>query len=142
MRRNDGLTTIGHIAGSVGVATSTLRYYEREGLLKPTGRSDAGYRLYDPASVERLRFIRTAQGVGFALEDIKAMLALDARTSCKKVQRVIEDRLAEVAGRVAELKSVERTLKAALKRCRGSRKGCPVLLDLRGSRRSAICETD
>lgn len=134
MPRNDGLTTIGQIAGSVGVATSTLRYYEREGLLKPAGRSGAGYRLYDPASVERLRFIRTAQAVGFALEDIKALLALDERTSCKKVRGVIEDRLVEVVRRVAELKGVERTLKAALNRCKRSRKGCQVLLDLRGSR--------
>ena len=99
MRREDGLTTIGEIAGSVGVATSTLRYYEREGLLKPSGRSGAGYRLYDPASVERLRFIRTAQAVGFALDDIKALLALDAFlkrwNSAERKQAIIEELASE-----------------------------------------------
>ena len=129
--RKNGLTTIGQIAEAVGVATSALRYYEREGLLKPTGRSPAGYRLYDRNAVEQLRFIRSAQSVGFSLQDIKALLALDDRTSCKQVQGMIEERLADIARRIAELVSVQRTLNQALKRCRKSRKGCPVLTDLR-----------
>ena len=135
MRGNDGLTTIGQIADAVGVATSTLRYYEREGLLTPADRSPAGYRLYDLNSVERLQFIRSAQSVGFSLEDIKALLALDERTSCKQVQGMIEERLADVARRIAELKRVQRTLQKALNRCRKSRRGCPVLSDLRGTDR-------
>lgn len=129
--RENGLATIGQIAKSVGVATSTLRFYEHEGLLKPADRSPAGYRLYDSSAVERLRFIRSAQSVGFSLEDIKAFLALDERTSCKQVQGMIEERLADVARRIAELKSVQRTLNQALNRCRKSRTGCPVLTDLR-----------
>ncbi len=137
MPGENGLRTIGQIANSVEVATSTLRYYEREGLLTPAARSPAGYRLYDPGAVDQLRFIRSAQSVGFSLEDIKALLALDGRTSCKQVQGMIEQRLGEVARRIAELKSVQRTLSNALNRCRRSRKGCPVLSDLRrsGSRR-------
>lgn len=135
MPRNSGLTTIGETARSVGVATSALRYYEREGLLKPAGRSASGYRLYDSAGVDQLRFIRSAQSVGFSLEDIKALLALDEQTSCNEVQGMITDRLADVARRIAELRSVERTLKSALNRCKKSRKGCPVLGDLRTRRR-------
>ena len=135
MRRKNGLTTIGLIVESAGVATSTLRFYEREGLLEPADRSPAGYRLYDPNAVEQLRFIRSAQSVGFSLEDIKALLALDERTSCKQVQGMIEDRLADVARRIAEVKSVQRTLHKALNRCRKSRRGCPVLSDLRGTDR-------
>ena len=137
MLRRNGLTTIGRIADAVGVPTSTLRYYEREGLLKPAGRSASGYRLYDPAATEQLRFIRTAQSVGFSLDDIKALLSLDERTSCTKVQDMIKDRLGEVARRIAELKSVERTLTQALNRCRKSQEGCPVLGDLRGRKRAA-----
>ena len=131
VQHKNGLTTIGRIAEAVGVATSTLRYYEREGLLKPVERSPAGYRLYDATGVEQLRFIRSAQGVGFSLGDIKALLSLDGRTSCKEVQAMIEERLADVAGRIAQLRSVQRTLNLALNRCRKSRKGCPVLTDLR-----------
>ncbi len=135
MRRKGGLNTIGQIAEAVGVATSTLRYYEREGLLKPASRSGSGYRLYEPAAVGQLRFIRAAQSVGFSLVDIKALLALDERTSCKQVQGMIEERLTDVARRIAEHKSVQRTLNKALNRCRKSRRGCPVLSDLRGTDR-------
>ena len=135
MRGKKGLSTIGRIAEAVGVATSTLRYYEREGLLTPADRSPAGYRLYDPNAVAQLRFIRSAQSVGFSLEDIKALLALDERTSCKQVQGMIEERLADVSGRIAELKSIQRTLTDALGRCRKSRRGCPVLSELRGTDR-------
>ncbi len=131
MRRTDGLETIGQMADAIGVATSTLRYYEREGLLKPTDRSSSGYRLYDPSAMAQLRFIRTAQSVGFSLEDIKALLALDERTSCKKVQSLIEDRLADVTNRITELKNIQRTLNQARHRCRKSQRGCPVLSELR-----------
>ena len=138
MQRKNGLWTIGQIANSVEVATSTLRYYEREKLLTPAARSPAGYRLYDPSAVEQLRFIRSAQSVGFSLEDIKALLALDGRRSCKQVQGMIEQRLGDVVRRIAKLKSVQRTLSSALKRCRKSQKGCPVLTDLRrGDKRRA-----
>ena len=132
-QRENGLRTIGQIAALVEVATSTLRYYEREGLLTPAARSPAGYRLYDPSAVDKLRFIRSAQSVGFSLEDIKALLSLDGRRSCKQVQGMIEQRLGDVVRRIAELKSVQQTLSSALKRCRRSRKGCPVLTDLRRS---------
>ncbi len=138
MRPNDGPSTIGQIAGAVGVATSTLRYYEREGLLTPAARSRAGYRLYDLAAVQQLRFIRSAQAVGFSLEDIRALLTLDERASCEQVRGMIEERLDEIGRRIAELKSVQRTLTSALNRCKKSRRGCPVLGDLRGQDRSAV----
>ena len=73
-RITNGFMTIGQVAGAVGVPISTLRFYERQGLMHWTQRSDAGYRLYDPAAVERLRFIRGGQAVGFTLEDIRTLL--------------------------------------------------------------------
>ena len=133
MQKKNGLATIGQIAQAVSVATSTLRYYEREGLLEPVDRTPAGYRLYGPTAIDQLRFIRSAQSVGFSLNDIKALLSLDAGTSCKQVQTMIADRLADVSRRIAELKSVKRTLTSALGRCRRSRKGCPILSDLRNT---------
>ena len=126
--------TIGRVAAIAGVAATTLRFYEREGLMEPADRSPSGYRLYDSHAVERLRFIRSAQSVGFSLQDIKTLLALDERTSCSQVQSMIEERLADVDRRITELKSVERTLMSAAARCRKSRKGCPVLVDLRNTK--------
>lgn len=66
--------TIGQLAKRVGVRTSTLRYYEDEGLLAPVRRSEAGYRLYDQQAEETLHFIQRAQRLGFSLDDIRSLL--------------------------------------------------------------------
>lgn len=124
--------TIGRMAEMVGIATSALRFYEREGLITPDRRTDTGYRLYSPASVEQLRFIRAAQTIGFSLVDIKALLQLDEQTSCQEVQELIKRRLAEVDAKLADLKRVQTTLADALGRCQESRKGCAVVADLKG----------
>jgi MerR family mercuric resistance operon transcriptional regulator len=71
--------TIGELAKAADVATSTLRYYERRGLVEPDNRSSGNYRLYDPETLERVRFIRAAQATGFTLDDV-AML-LDVRVA-------------------------------------------------------------
>lgn len=127
--------TIGKVAQAAGVATTTLRYYEREGLLSPTDRSRAGYRLYDDGAVQRLDFIRAAQAVGFTLDDIRALLQLNGDSPCKQVQALIERRLADVDQRLADLRRVRSTLDDALERCRKSKKGCAVVADLKRKRR-------
>jgi len=66
--------TIGQLAKRAGVATSTLRYYEEQGLLVPAARSAAGYRLYAPESERTLLFIQRAQRLGFSLHDIQTLL--------------------------------------------------------------------
>ena len=105
----DKLMTIGEVARTVGVATPTLRYYEEEGILSPTTRSGAGYRLYDAQAVEQLRFIRSAQAIGFTLDDIGTLLHLDADNakSCQaEVEGLLKQRLVEVNQRMKDLKRV------------------------------------
>src|SRR5258706_4416987 len=68
--------TIGQLARATGVPTSTIRFYERQDLLKPEARTRSNYRAYSVRSVERLKFIRAAQATGFNLKDIREMLAL------------------------------------------------------------------
>ena len=80
----DRLMTIGEVARTAGVATPTLRYYEQEGLLSPTTRSRAGYRLYDARAIEQLRFIRSAQAVGFTPDDI-AQLLTENESMCRRI---------------------------------------------------------
>ena len=63
--------TISQLAKAADVPTSTLRYYERVGLVIPETRSHSNYRLYGDESLEKLKFIRAAQAVGFTLEDVK-----------------------------------------------------------------------
>jgi DNA-binding transcriptional MerR regulator len=69
--------TIGQLARRVGMPTSTLRFYEEQGLLAPERRSEAGYRLYAPQAEQILRFIQRAQRLGFSLGDIHILLQAD-----------------------------------------------------------------
>ncbi len=133
MERSNPLMTIGQVARTAGVATTTLRYYEREGILRATIRNGAGYRLYDARAVERLRFIRAAQGIGFTLDDIRALGQLGAEAPCQEVQTLIERRLAAVDAKLADLKRIQATLAEALERCRKSDRTCAVVADLKKS---------
>lgn len=112
--------TIGQLARAAGVSTSTVRYYERIGLLQAAGRTGGNYRRYGREALERLRFIRAAQATGFTLEDTTALLQLRDGTAsaCQDVQARIAERLADLERRLAALRQVQRVLKATLKRCR------------------------
>lgn len=123
--------TIGEIAKAASVPTSTLRYYERAGLLAPPARTAARYRVYDEESLQRLRFIRGAQTVGFTLDDIRLLLSLNSDAPCEDVQQLLELRIAHVDRKVAEMKYLRSTLAKALDRCRKSKRACPVLTDLK-----------
>jgi len=107
--------TIGQLAKAGGVPTSTVRYYERAGLLRPSRRSGSNYRLYSGEDLHRLRFVRAAQATGFTIADIKQLLR---PAHCNRVQAVIETRLDEVSTRMRELRHVQRVLRAGLALCR------------------------
>jgi MerR family mercuric resistance operon transcriptional regulator len=112
--------TIGQLARAAGVPTSTVRYYERIGLLQPAGRTVGNYRLYGQEALERLHFIRAAQATGFALEDITTLLQLQDNTAsvCQHVQVRIAERLSDLERRIAALRQVQQVLQTTLKRCR------------------------
>ncbi len=112
--------SIGQLARSAGVPTSTVRYYERARLLRPDGRTSGNYRVYGTAALERLRFIRAAQANGFTLEDVVALLNFrDGRTSpCTEVQDLIQKRLGDLEGRMEELRQLRVVLQSSLKMCR------------------------
>ena len=111
--------TIGALARAAGVAASTVRFYERRGLLKPEARSEGNYRQYGESSLERLRFIRSAQGSGFSLEDVRALLGLvhSDEPPCEDVETVTRKRLGEVREKISELKAVEKALARSLEKC-------------------------
>lgn len=121
--------TIGALAAEAGVPTSTVRYYERAGLLEPSARSPSNYRLYSRADLDRLRFIRAAQATGFTLDDVTQLLR---PAPCESVQRLIAERLAEVTARMKELRHVRQVLRAALEECRDHEQSgrCKVVDDL------------
>lgn len=111
--------TIGQLAAAAGVPTSTVRFYERRGLLKPDARTRSNYRAYSARAAKRLKFIRAAQASGFSLQDIKEMLALTYSddSPCAEVAALIDHRLLDVRERLKELRRVERTLARAKDSC-------------------------
>lgn len=115
-----GHYTIGQLARAADVPTTTVRYYERVGLVRPQDRSEGNYRLYGDESLESLKFIRSAQSVGFTLDDVKTLLSMRHRAaaSCRQVQSVIEERLADVDRRLKDLRHVRKVLKTTLGKCR------------------------
>lgn len=127
--------TISLLAKQAGIPSSTIRYYERIGLVEPENRSQGNYRLYGQESLLKVKFIRAAQTIGFTLGDVKALLSDDAgRTpKCGNVQTLIEERLDDIQSRLRDLRHVRRVLTAALQKCRQQKKSdcCHVVESLR-----------
>jgi DNA-binding transcriptional MerR regulator len=112
--------TIGQLARATEIPASTVRYYERIGLLLPDDRSEGNYRLYSQDSLRRLRFIRAAQSIGFTLDDVQTLIGAGtgAAPSCRRIQGLIEERLADIEKQLANLRHVQQLLKSSLARCR------------------------
>lgn len=96
---------IGELADRAGVSATTIRFYERDGLLPPAPRTAGGYRTYHPADAERLEFIKSAQRLGMRLGEIRETLAFRDRGEppCRYVQQVLADQLGGIDRRIAEL---------------------------------------
>ncbi len=108
-----------------------LRYYERRGLLHPSGRSPAGYRIYNEESLKRLRLIRRAKEIGFTLEEIRGLLDLNigSAAACTRVKEQAERKLSDVEDKMKALGSVKKVLKELIKACdrRRPTEECPIL---------------
>lgn len=130
MESKDTLT-VGELAGIVGVPVSTIRYYERRGLIEPEARSQGNYRLYSTASVGRLRFIRAAQEAGFTLKDIAALLDFrdGVGAPCHPVQELIRKRLRQIEQQTERLRSAKALLNNWLDVCRETQRSgrCAVI---------------
>ena len=124
--------TIGELARRAGVNVQTVRYYERRGLLEEPQRRESGYREYAPDALERLRFIRRAQELGFTLTEIGELLALrlDPSTTAADVKARAEEKIQEIDGRLRDLEQIRHALTHLAGRCRGGRGptgDCPLL---------------
>ena len=133
--------TIGQLARHGGVPTSTVRYYERRGLLRPERRTRGNYRLYGEDALDRLRFTRSAQAAGFTLADITALLQFrdGDLAPCGDVQALTRARLNSVAAQIDQLQHVQRMLRRWLRVCRDAQRTgrCGVLegLSARGKKK-------
>ena len=96
---------IGDLATRAGLSAKTIRFYEQAGLLPQPPRTAGGYRDYPPSALDRLAFIRHAQAAGFTLADIRGVLAIrdSGQAPCQHVSVLIDEHLARVERRIAEL---------------------------------------
>ncbi len=103
---------IGELAHLAGINPRTLRYYERIGLLAPSARTEAGYRLYSEVDADRLAFIRHAQMLGLSLAEIADIIALrDGGTPpCRHVRAVADLRIMAIDRQIAELEALRAEL--------------------------------
>jgi MerR family copper efflux transcriptional regulator len=111
--------TISRLAGAAGVQISTIRYYERRGLVRPNARRSSGYREYNDESVRRVQFIRHAQALGFTLEEVAGLLRLRIApgVDCSAVRARASAKLENVKARLAELECIRDALVKLVAAC-------------------------
>ena len=130
------LYSIGRVAKESGVSLQAIRYYERQGLLSPMARTEAGYRIFQSDTARRIRFIRRAQELGFSLTEIKDLLFLraDANTTQAEIRKRAEIKLSDVALKIRHLQSIQASLTLLTNSCDGcgAVEDCPILENLDG----------
>ncbi len=138
-----GLPTA-EVARLAGVNVETLRFYERKGILPEPPRRPSGYREYPPETVERVRFIKRAQELGFSLKEVVDLLELreTARAKAGRVRKVAEAKLEEIDHKIRDLEAMRKSLTELLSTCDGqsSVASCPIIESLSGCPRCG--ETD
>lgn len=114
---------IGEIAAATGVNIETIRYYEREGLVPPPGRTAANYRSYGESHLKRLTFIRRARDLGFSLSQVRELLDLadDRDRPCEAVDAIAREQRRKVSTKIAELTALRRELDNLIGQCRHGR---------------------
>ena len=116
---------IGELAALSKVSRDTLRFYEKHGLIPPSARNASGYRLYSDADVHRISFIISAKEVGFTLNEIHQLLKLEVtkdEKSCQDVKQFVDDKIAVVNQRLAEIKRIKTSLQTLSNACCGGDK--------------------
>jgi MerR family mercuric resistance operon transcriptional regulator len=129
--------TIGRLAEETGVHFETIRYYQRLGLMPTPPRPRGSVRRYTSDAVERLRFIRRAQGLGFSLDEVKLLLDLATGEHCAETRTLAQRKLRIVEDKIAELRRIQAALQKLIRACgSGSRgHGCPIIENLSSARR-------
>jgi Cu(I)-responsive transcriptional regulator len=125
---------IAEAARRAGLTPKAIRFYEAQGLLRPT-RAANGYRAFAEGDVHTLKFLKRARDLGFSVEECRALLALYHETdrSNAEVKALAESRVKEIDRRLSDLASIRDALAHLAESCKGdARHECPILEDLAG----------
>ena len=125
---------IGQAAEQSGLPVKTIRYYEEIGLIN-AGRSENGYRQFGDVEIHKLRFVQRARGLGFSVEDCRALLSLyeDKHRASAEVKAIAANHLDDIDTKIAELQNLRSVLAHLIDHCAGdARPDCPIIDDLAG----------
>lgn len=138
-----GALQIGTLAKQSGLTVDAIRFYERQGLLVRPKRSEGGFRLFGANDLAALHFIKSAQGLGFSLDEIRELLSVrsEEQNACPKMSDLLRTKLATVETKITSLKIIRTELKSALQKCEAAldnstSQTCPVLDGISGKPRN------
>lgn len=114
---------IGQLAKLADVTPDTIRYYEKQQMMDHEIRTEGGFRLYSQNDLQRLKFIRYGRQLGFSLEAIRELLSIridPEHHTCQESKTIVQTRLQEVEGMIAELQHMQRSLRRLNDACCGT----------------------
>lgn len=128
------MLTIGKLAKATNASIDTIRYYERMGLVSPDARSAHDYRMYEESAINRLRFIKNAQHLGFSLSEIEKLLTFGTSkdSTAAEVLKLTEGKIQTHKNKIKELQKIQTVLIDLAKKCSGDGPAseCPILKSL------------
>ncbi len=132
--------TIGVLSRETGVKVTTIRFYEQRGLIDDPGRTPNGQRVYGADAVDRLNFIRHARDLGFSMDAIEELIALQTRpgSDCAAVDAIARRQLAAVRDRLNRLEALEAELKRMIASCEGGTVGDCTVMETLGDHRRCL----
>ena len=124
--------TIGALAKSADVHVETVRFYQRKGLLAEPERPLGGVRRYVESDAARIRFIKSAQKLGFSLDEVSTLLKLEDGTQCSAASKIAQQKLIEIRSKISELRRIEKALDKLVGACEKGRGQvcCPLVSSL------------
>lgn len=127
--------TIGLLAQAVGINVEAIRFYQRKGLMHLPERAYGRIRRYTDADLDRVRFIKASQRLGFSLAEVGDLLRLEDGMHCEEARRIAEHKLRNVREKLADLQRIETVLEQLVAQCDSARKTvkCPLISSLQES---------
>lgn len=128
--------SIGAFADVAGVNVETIRFYQRKGLLPEPDKPYRSIRRYGGPHVARIRFVKSAQRLGFKLDEVASLLTLDDGAHCDDARLLAEQKLKDVRAKLADLRRIESVLAALVDDCCASHGtvSCPLISALQEQR--------
>jgi MerR family mercuric resistance operon transcriptional regulator len=124
--------TIGTLAETAGVNVETIRFYQRKGLMPEPEKPYGSIRRYGATDLARVRFIKSAQRLGFSLDEIGELLKLEDGARCSEARQLAERKLVDVRRKLGDLQRIESVLAELVARCSAlrGRVNCPLIASL------------